>query len=351
MYGNVPFVTEEDQVGTFFPEQIQRTELFNYVESELLAIENQLAAPRQNEYGRADQAAAWTLLTKLYLNAEVYSGQPRYTEAIAQAAKVIGAGYTLEPDYNRLFLTDNNTSPEMIFPIVFDGLRVKSYGGMTYLVNAAIGGSMEPATFGVRGAWSGLRTTKNIVNLFPDVTGNTDERATFYTTGQNLEINDIFTFTEGYPIIKFRNVSSTGQKGSDPIGDFPDTDFPMFRLADVYLMYAEAVLRGGTGGNQATALQYVNALRERAFNNASGNLTSGQLTLDFIIDERARELKWEMHRRTDLIRFGRFTGANYLWPWKGGVKEGRPVEAHRILYPLPASDLTANPNLKQNDNY
>jgi hypothetical protein len=351
MFGNVPFVTEADQVGAFFPKQTTRASLFAYIESELLAVESQLTPPRQNEYGRADQAAAWTLLTKLYLNAEAYIGQARYTEAIAQAAKVIAAGYTLEPDYKRLFLTDNNGSREIIFPIVFDGLRIKSFGGMTYLVNAAIGGSMDPASFGVRGAWSGLRTTKAIVNLFPDVTGTIDERANFHTPGQNLEINDIFSFTEGYPIIKFRNVSSTGQKGSDPVGDFPDTDFPMFRLADVYLMYAEAVLRGGTGGSIGQAVQYVNQLRERAYNNTSGNITAGQLTLNFVLDERARELKWEAHRRTDLIRFGRFTGPEYLWPWKGGVKDGRAVEPFRVLYPIPASDITANPNLVQNGGY
>ncbi len=352
MFGNVPFVTERDQVGgSFFPKQIPRAELFAYVESELRAIETELVAPRLNEYGRADQAAAWTLLTKLYLNARVYTGQERYTDAVTYANKVIAAGYALEPDYNKLFLTDNNTSREIIFPIAFDGVNTRSYGGMTYLVNAAIGGNMKPEDFGVRGAWGGLRTTSAVVNLFPDPNGNADERGRFHTNGQSVEINDIFTFTEGYPVIKFRNVSSTGQKGSDPIGDFPDTDFPMFRLADVYLMYAEAVLRGGTGGTTGQAVQYINQLRERAYNNASGNITPAQLTLNFIIDERARELKWEMHRRTDLIRFNRFTGPEYLWPWKGGVKQGRAVEEHRTLYPIPATDITANPNLKQNDKY
>src|SRR5690606_4104966 len=136
-----------------------------------------------------------------------------------------------------------------------------------------------------------------------------------------------------------------GEPGSDPGKEFPDTDYPLFRLADVYLMYAEAVLRGGSGGNTATALQYINELRTRAYGKASRNITAAGLTLDFILDERARELNWEACRRTDLIRFGKFTGSNYLWPWKGGVKDGRGVEDWRILYPLPASDVTANPNL------
>lgn len=352
MYGNVPFVTEQDPVGSFFPRQIARAELFNYIESELLAVEAELIAPGQNEYGRADQAAAWTLLTKLYLNAQVYTGQPRFTEAVTYASKVINANvYTLEPEFEKLFRTDNNTSKEIIFPITFDGLKTQSYGGMTYLVHAPVGGNMDPKAFGINGGWSGLRTTKNIVNLFTDASGNTDERAQFHTNGQKLEIDDIFTFTDGYPITQYRNVSSTGQVGSDITGNFPDTDFPMFRLADVYLMYAEAVLRGGTGGDAATALQYVNRIRERAYGNTSGNITQAGLTLDFILDERARELKWEMHRRTDLIRFNRFTSDAYLWPWKGGAKDGRGVENFRILYPIPATDITANPNLKQNTGY
>jgi hypothetical protein len=176
-----------------------------------------------------------------------------------------------------------------------------------------------------------------------------DSRAMFYTSGQNLEIADIFTFTDGYAIAKYRNVSSTGLPGNDTEGNFPDTDFPMFRLADIYLMYAEAVLRGGAGGSQAQAVQYVNQLRQRAYNGSGGNVSS--IDLDFILDERARELFWEAHRRTDLIRFGRFTSASYLWPWKGGVREGRAVPDHLSLFPIPASDMVANPNLNQNPGY
>lgn len=85
-----------------------------------------------------------------------------------------------------------------------------------------------------------------------------------------------------------------------PTGHFPDTDFPMFRLADVYLMYAEAVLRGGQGGSVTQATDYINILRSRAYGNSNGNISTAQLTLDFILDERARELYWEGHRRTDL---------------------------------------------------
>ncbi|WP_018478677.1 RagB/SusD family nutrient uptake outer membrane protein [Pontibacter roseus] len=347
--GGVPFVTDTNSVGAFFPEPVTRERLFSYVEKELLEIENALAPAGTNEYGRADQAAAWTLLSKLYLNAEVYTGQPKYAEAATYAKKVIDSGqFSLEPRYGNLFRADNHKSPEIIFPIAFDGTRTQTFGGMTYLTHAPVGPTMEKDTFGIEGGWAGLRTTAAIVNLFP---GNgQDKRAMFHTRGHSLEINQIGEFTEGYPITKYRNVTSTGQKGSHSTGAFPDTDFPMFRLGDVYLMYAEAVLRGG-GGSAAEALDLVNQLRRRAYGGTSGNITQGQLTLDFIIDERARELSWEAHRRTDLIRFGRFTGANYLWPWKGGVPGGRAVEDFRVLFPLPTDDVIANPNLVQNPNY
>ena len=123
----------------------------------------------------------------------------------------------------------------------------------------------------------------------------------------------------------------------------------MFRLADAYLMYAEAVLRSG-GGSRAQALDYVNQLRRRAYGGNGGDVADAQLTLDFLLAERARELLWEGHRRTDLIRFDRFSD-NGIWAWKGNAPAGRPTEAFRDLYPLPASELLANPNLKQNPGY
>jgi hypothetical protein len=349
LYGSVPFVTENDNVGVFFPKQKSRTELYAYVESELKAIDGDLGAPRF-EYGRADKAAAWTLLAKLYLNAEVYTGTGHYTEAVTYASKVIAAGYTLEPNFKNLFLADNNTSNEIIFPIESDGTHTQGYGGMTYLIHASVGGAMDPAAFGINGGWAGLRTTPQYVSLFSDISGNTDKRAMFFTNGQNLDINDEYTFTDGYAIQKFRNVTSTGAKGSDPTGNFPDTDFPMFRLADVYLIYAEAVLRGGTG-DAGLALGYVNEVRKRAYGSTAGNITQSQLTLPFMLDERGRELLFEMQRRTDLIRFGKFTGDTYLWQWKGGVKAGTSVSANLNIMPIPSTDLINNPTLVQNPGY
>jgi hypothetical protein len=349
MFGAVPFVTDKNPIGSYIPLQASKSELFSFIESELKAIESDLAEPRKNEYGRADKAAAWMVLAKLYLNAEVYVGQNKYTDCITYCNKIIGAGFALESEYKNLFLADNNTSAEIIFPITFDGTRTKTWGGMTFLVHAPVGGKMNPNDFGINGGWGGLRTTKQFVNLFSDITGKTDTRAMFFTTDQNLEIDDIFTFTDGYAIAKYKNITKSGAKGSDTEGNFPDNDFPMFRLADVYLMYAEAVLRGGTGGSQAQALTYVNQLRTRAYKGATGNVST--IDLNFILAERGRELQWEAHRRTDLIRFKRFTTADYLWAWKGGLKEGRAVSDNLNVFPIPAADIIANPNLKQNTGY
>ncbi len=558
MFGSVPFVTEEDAVGSFFPEQISRADLFDYIEGELLDIETQLSAPGQIDYGRADQAAVWTLLAKLYLNAGVYVNQDRNTDCITYCNKVINAGYTLEQEYAHLFMADNHTSDEIIFPITQDGINTKTWGGTTFIIHAAVGGSMDPAAFGIDGGWGGTRVTPQFVGKFlnletlksariplkstmqypeiyvpggyqvaggysegdwapdaapalasvssdenyegyiwfaadnseykftqdpnwdvnwgddnndgtlepnganliapeagmykinvnlnnfsytavktdwgligdatpggwdndtdmefdpetkqwqlivelgsgaikfranddwdinlgdtgmdgvleyggdnisveepgrylitlslgtPDYTYtlekySSDQRGMFYTEGQTLEVDDPFEFTSGYAVTKWKNITSTGETGSDLT--HTDTDFPLFRLGDVYLMYAEAVLRGGSGGDAATALNYVNMLRERAYGDEGGSITSADLTLDFIIDERARELYWEAQRRTDLIRFGKFSSGEYLWAWKGAVQEGRAIDAKYNIFPIPAADVIANPNLTQNPGY
>lgn len=353
LFGNPPFVTEADRPGSYFPRQISRSDLFDYIESELIDIEDDLGNPKF-EYGRADQAAAWMLQAKLYLNAEVYKGVSKYTECITALNKIFASGaYTLANNYRHNFVADNHTSPELIFSFNHDGQRTQTYGGMVYLIHAPIGGSMNSmAIFGVQNPWGGLRTTKEFVNKFSDVTGDTDRRALFYTDGQSLEINDIGVFTDGYALTKFRNRTLAGDLPPNPHPDFVDTDYPMFRLADAYLMYAEAVLRGGSGGTTTQALNYVNMVRSRAYNgDPAGNITLAQLNLNFILDERARELYWEGHRRTDLIRFGKFTGGAYLWAWKGNVKEGIATPAFRDLFPIPAADIAANPTLVQNPGY
>jgi hypothetical protein len=347
LFGNPPFTTEEDEIAGDPPKQIGRTALYNYIESELKAIEAELPANRTSDYyGRATKGAAQALLARLYLNATIYTGTSKYNDAVTYAKKVIEAGYSLNTNYRNLGLNDNNTSPESIFTINYDGQRTQLYGGTTFLSHAAVGGGMNASDYGLDYAWGGLRTTKALVSLFPGGATSSDKRANFFTTGQNLEIASLTTFTDGYAIPKFQNVTSAGVKGSNVT--FLDADFPLFRLAEMYLIYAEATLRGGAG-DSALALTYINNLRTRAYGNSTGAVAS--LTLDLILDERARELYWEGHRRTDLIRYDKFTTGTYLWPWKGGVKDGKAVDSYRNLYPIPSADISANSNLVQNTGY
>ena len=456
LYGNVPLTTE---ISTELPTQSNRTELFEFIESELIAIESILLS--SNEYGRVDNVAAHALLSRLYLNAEVWTGQNRYADCITYSQNVINSGYTLNMNdangngsaYDELFLADNDVNGaqnEFIFALNFDGMQSQTYGGTTFLVHAAIGGSMNPSEFGVNGGWGGLRTTKNLVNQFavdidainsslgaqsdwglvgsatpngwngPDVemyqTGpqefsiyvelgsgelkfrfnedwgnnfgdnggdgtleaggsniaitagtyfivmdlssgtysispfSSDKRGMFYSDGQNLEIESIPPFEDGFAVTKWTNIDSNGNQGSDSSGNFVDTDIPLMRLAEVYLNYAEATLRGG-GGDTNTAVSLINQIRERGFGSSSGTISSGDMTLDFILDERSRELYWEGLRRTDLIRYNRFTNSSYLWPFKGNEATGVGVDDYRNLFPLPANVVAINSNLTQNEGY
>ena len=348
MFGDVIFYTEESSLGGGAPEEGTRAEIFAFLESELQAIENQLPEVGMAEYGRADRGALYMLQAKLYQNAQVYTGQDRSADALAALEKVIDSdAYSLEEDYADLFKADNDRSEEIIFPVAFDGDFTQGYGGTTFLVHASIGGDMVAEDYGVNSAWGGLRATPSLVNLFPDVTGDTDERAIFYTEGQTMNITELGEFSNGYAVPKYTNVTSNGVDGKDPV--FADTDFPMFRLADAYLMYAESVVRGG-GGSAARAVELVNELRARAYDGEGGNITEADLTLDFLLDERARELYWEMHRRTDLIRFGQFT-TDGVWAWKGGEPQGKTTAAYLNLFPIPSSEILSNPNLSQNTGY
>ena len=465
LYSKVPLTTE---ISTDLPQQSSRTELFNFVETELLAIIDNLLPSGSNEYGRVDQVAAWALLSKLYLNAEVWTGTSRYEDCVNYSNEVINSTYNINTNdangngtaYDELFLADNDTNGaqnEFIFTANFDGLNSQTYGGTTFLVHAAIGGSMPANEFGVNGGWGGLRTTKSLVNKFPagiidiaalnnglggslsdwglvgdatengwngpdmemyetsndvyelyaDLLGNqmkfrfnedwgqnygddgadgslnsgganivipvdgvyhvvldlntnsytleevlpeSDRRGMFYTDGQNLEIEDIPSFTDGYAVTKFKNIDSNGNQGVDSSGNFVDTDLALIRLAEIYLNHAEAILRGG-GGDLNLATANINELIERGYGNSDHNITSSELTLDFILNERSRELYWEGQRRTDLVRYGYFTTGNYLWPFKANQPEGTSTDAFRNVFPIPSSSISANPNLNQNDGY
>lgn len=349
LFGKTPIVTEADPVGFFFPEQKTPKEVFEYIVQELKDIDADLKPSQSNEYGRADRIAAKMLLAKLYMNAQVYIGEDRYADAETALADVLGSTYQIaNVPYSYLFMADNDTNGaqnEFIFPVRFDGLYTTS-GGTNYLVHASVLSSMNASDFGVEGGWKGLRARRELVNKFPDADGNGDSRAMFHTAGQTLDIPDIANEIYGYGVTKWTNKKSNGQNGSNPAGTFVDTDFPVFRMGDAYLMYAELAVRGH--GSLPQALTYVNALRTRA--NAA-TVSQGNLTLDFILDERSRELFWEMHRRTDLRRFGKFTGGSYLWQWKGNSENGAPISEHLGVFPIPSRAISANPSLIQNTGY
>lgn len=369
LFGKSTFITEADLVGSALPKEISRKELFDYIESELKTAETDLPATPV-EYGRVGKAAAQSLLARMYLNAEVYIGAPKYTEAITFASKVI-PGYSLNQTvrngysaYSQLFMADNDRlTNEIIWAVNCDGLNTQSYGSTTFIVNASCG-SDKPTDFfaGSTGAgWQGLVSTKAFAALFPDLSGATDKRAMFTTavyspTPANIElplnllsINETFfqNAVSGLHINKYRNMRSDNLPIKDVTNyTFADIDFPIFRLPEMYLIYAEAVLRGGTGGSEATAVSYINLIRNRS---GAGNIAA--ITRQDVLDERGRELYWEGHRRTDLIRYGLLTTGTYLWPWKGGVSTGTAVDAKYNLFPIPASARIANTNLTQNPGY
>jgi len=344
-FGNIPLVTGPLVTP---PPQSTRQEVFDYIVSELNDIMDDLPTHDASTYGRANKWAAHMLLANVYLNAEVYTGQAHWSDAMNEVTAVVNSNeYSLAPVWRNNFLADNNTSPEIIFPVPSDGLKTQAYGNTTFLIHAACGGSMSPTAYGLAsgGCWWGNRMKPEAYNNY-DLANDTARTSFFVVTG-GVPMPNLTNFTDGVAAPKFANVTSTGTPGSD--GTFPDTDFPMFRLADAYLMYVELNLRGG-GGDANTALGYLNAIRQRGYGNTSGNFAALP-PLDSILAERGRELLWEAHRRVDLIRFGRFTGATYVWSWKGGPEAGTSLDPKYNLYPLPESELSANPNLHQNPGY
>ena len=348
LFGKGVLVNDETfNTSTPLPEA-SRTELFTFVESELKDIEGKL--PAQNSYARANKSAARMLLAKLYLNAEVYTGTPRYNDAASYINKVISeGGYQLEGNFRKNFSADNNTSKEIIFPLIADAASSQSFGNTTYIVNGSIStDTMTPADFGATDGWAGHRATKAWYGLFAGsaagLQSSPDVRAKlFWSAGHNWEMNDYKTWTDGFPSDKFWNKNSDG---SGSATSFSSTDFPLFRLSDAYLIYAECAVRGAAGTSMGQAITYFNQVRTRA-----GAPVVSVLSLDEVLNERGRELGLEGVRRQDLIRFGKFTGGSYLWPWKGGVKNGAAISDNYKLFPIPSTALQANPNLTQNPGY
>ncbi len=355
MFRNVPFVNEESAIGTY-PKQETAENIFNYIESELLAVEPEMLNPTvgysSTDYGRATKAAVWALLSRLYLNAKVYINSPKYTEAITYCNKVINAGFKLEPQYANLFKADNYKSAEMIFPIRYEGANNQTWGGMTFLICSTVPSALKNE-INAQDAWQGNRAKISLINIFKKENNlDKDSRMSMIRVDltENQEIVNPSVFPgNGTPVVKYVNKNSDG---TTPASNLVWVDFPLFRLGEIYLTYAEAVLSGGTGGDKDKALEYVNALRKRAYNNDnSAAISLDDLTLDYILDEKAREFFFEAQRRTDLVRHNKFTGDNYIWTWKGSTQAGRSVDSYLNIFPLPADEVGSNSNLKQNPGY
>ena len=380
-FRNIPMVTENDPVGSFIPPRYTPQQTFDYIESELKDGVGDMLPASTCPYGQASQGAAYTLLAKLYLNSEVYTGVAKYAECKEACEKVMDMGYSLESDYSKLFNADNDKrTNEIIFALPVSAEHTVSWGASTYLVCGQLSMSnanQNVADFGATSGWSEFRLRPEFVDKFTqaDIDGddNGDKRCKFFTNGQSKDITDMTTETAGYLSEKWSNLKDDGTTASNTGDAGVDTDFPLFRLADVYLMYAECVVRTGddwdnwAGGSDAEsdsrkkgAIYWINKVRERAYGidengNPKGqvwkeNFSSKDAFLQFILDERARELYHEGYRRTDLIRYGQFTTNKYIWQWKGGVHDGQAVDSKYNIYPIPNTELTANPNL-HNDNY
>lgn len=368
-FGSVPFITENSPIsGAYYPRQASRTAIFNYCVSELESLiqdGSDLPEPR-HLYPRADKGSAAGLLARIYLNAKVYTGTPRWAEAKAICEDIFNMGYALCPDYAFLFRGDNGqyvpARNEFLWTIDYSNAGTQSYGGTFYLMAAALASTDitdESRPNGQRHGWAGLRVPYEFVERHFGVTGQdyetgeyevTDVRGNlFYIKGRQQSMEDnLYDYMHGWSCLKFNNIPHDQTNESfletSAIKDFSDADFPMIRLAEIYLIYAEACMRLG---DASPAMPYMTELSSRA-----GVTAPSEITEEFLVAERGRELMWEGHRRTDLIRFGLFHTDEYLWPYKGGDSfAGQAFPEYRCVFALPPTELAANPELVQNPGY
>ena len=323
-------------------------------------------------YPRADKGSAAGLLARLYLNSEVYTGVPRWTEAKALCEQIFQMGYALCPDYEALFRGDNGENPqargEMLWAIAYDSGSTESYGGTTYLLAASMASTDITDTSKPNGqvnGWAGLRVPYEFVSKYFNVSGQDyvtgtyevdDLRAkSFYIKGRQESMDGaLYVFMNGWSSLKFNNIPhDQTEEEFLPTANtegFADVDFPMIRLAEIYLIYAEACMH--VGGDASAQIA---ALRQRAGWPVYGDESSGFNVLvdtDFLVAERARELMWEAHRRTDLIRYGLYVSDSYLWPYKGGDSyNGQSFQPYMCIFPIPPTELATNKALKQNPGY
>lgn len=341
-----PFVDENTPTTGFIPEAYDGKMLYDFIMDEIKEIEPLMKEP--NSYGRAGKAALYALAARVTLNAEVYTGEKHYDECVGWCKKILDLDYTLENDYHKLFNADNHKrTNEILFAFVNDATEAVTWGAATYLVCGSCSSDtdQQPASVGVASGWGSWRIRGEFYNLFPD--GEADSRCMFYTEGQQQMIpGGLENRAQGFYSTKWTNLTDDGEIASDTNADGVNTDVPYFRLAEVYLTAAEATLRGGQGMSRSEARELVNQVRRRAYGDTLHDVSDSQFSLEFMLDERGRELYHEYLRRTDLVRYGLFTGGDYVWQWKGGVVDGKAVDERYDIYPIPVSELSANPNLK-----
>lgn len=405
LFGNAVRAWDDMPYGEV-PQQTTRQALFEEVTADLeeVVAEWPTSLNKQNVvYGRIGRDAVMALLCKFYLNAEVYVGKPMYDKVLYYANQIIanhqGGGFQnsgLANDYLAIFCGNNDmfmpggslsaAQNEILWGIPYSTDLTESYGGSMFLIASAITdegkeadpskGFMNHTWYGINAQWGCMHARQQFSNLF-DFNGPTsnDGRVEIWGTsayGFNIENTEFSNFLDGYAAIKFTNcmADATGnlprweadngliRVGEQPVrsnANFPDTDLPIIRLAEVYLIAAEAEYKAG---NPATAVNYINLLRERACNRMYNPATlpactTGELSDDYILAERARELYWENVRRTDLIRFGKFAGqSSYSWTWLNNMPTHGSMPAYMNLFPIPQDVIaTYGSTYKQNPGY
>ena len=391
IFGDVPFTDENSPFGSVNPKQKPRKDVYAFIVSELedLAAEGSAMPEAASNRPRADKGAVLGLLARVYLNAEVYTGTPAWEECKSACERIYALGkYTLATNYASLFRGDNGENPdaynEFLFSAYYDQTSAQSWGGGTFLTCGAASADEvlgtsdviheESATgeviykkisrLGVGNGWLGLHIHEQFINTHfapENVTWGEDGSFTmkdqrganaFHTArrtqGDFAELQN--TFSQGWGCWKFNNIphNETGLEFWERTGS-PDKqtniDYPLIRLGEIHLIYAEACVRLGQG---ATAQAKVNELAARAGVEYENYPTSwNDEAMKWFREERARELFWEGHRRTDLIRYNSYCEDSYLWPFKGGdAKTGKAFPEYKKLFAIPVSQLLANPELK-----
>lgn len=344
LFGKGPWVGEDLPFGDV-PPTYDRKQLFDATTQELISVINSgdLKPAAQQEYGRVSLEAARMLLAKLYLNAEVYTGTPMYNECAAQCKEILKTVNQLAPTYKYLFCMSNDKyvackenggNQEIIWTLPQDEVKYQTYGGTTYLSAAAFFTSIPAEELQKLGnpnsIWQGLKVKPELIEAFAPG----DTRYLFYAGDFNLGVEDLNSTEadgDGYMCVKY---PLTDESDYDNVANknhtivFNSADMPMFRLGDLYLMLTECQLRGANGADPDFA--YFNKVHTRA-----GLPAVSSVTLNDVLKERTCELYWEGHRRSDLIRFGLFTGGQYLWKWKGGVYDGTSIPEYRNLFAIP----------------